>query len=525
MNKRIDYIKKRYKKHESNRNEALRQEFLPEVLELVERPASPIGHVTMIVITLIILFTLLWSIFGRVDQIASARGKIATTNGVQLIQPIKGGMVTEVCVKEGDSVKAGQVIMRLDDSVEDINIKNLRESLNLVKYENELLSTIVMDGDISEYLDASNHLTSKDRDQDSRLKVAKYVSSIQSEYLSKCSELDSAVQQNLLQVSLEEENLSKIKNSKKILKGKKEKIQSLSNGKGPENQGAEKIAHMISKKEKEVEDLEQLCNADAIPLTQLEEAQNELEQLRSDYEVQKSKGIYEEYNYSSSLSEIKEGLASAQADIKNQQKTIEIAKERVTQSKTALDNLKSNFTEKVTSLMNENDLRINTQQADLDIQLVNFNAQELVSPVNGQVKTLEANTVGGVVTAAQIVATVVADDTQLIVEALILNRDIGFIKVGQAVSVKLDSFNFQKYGKLDGTLIHFGPDAILDETIGWVYKGKIAIDKKELNRNGNNAEVIVGMEGTAEVKIGDRRIIDFFLEPLIEHFDSSLKVR
>ncbi|MBQ4529121.1 MAG: HlyD family efflux transporter periplasmic adaptor subunit [Lachnospiraceae bacterium] len=140
-------------------------------------------------------------------------------------------------------------------------------------------------------------------------------------------------------------------------------------------------------------------------------------------------------------------------------------------------------------------------------------------------KTLEVSTVGGVLTASELVATIVPDDAQMLAEVEILNQDIGYVQTGQEAAIKLDTYNFQDYGKLEGVIVSVSPDAIWDEQKGWVYKGKVCIDLEEFKQRNTEVEVAVGMEGTAEVKVDERRILDFFLEPLVEHFDGSLKVR
>ena len=104
-------------------------------------------------------------------------------------------------------------------------------------------------------------------------------------------------------------------------------------------------------------------------------------------------------------------------------------------------------------------------------------------------------------------------------------KDIGFVHVGQEASVKLDAFSFQKYGTVDGTIIHVSPSANEDERLGLVYKVKISIDKKSMNVDGTEVPITSGMTGTAEIKLAERRIIEFFIEPIAEYFDSSLKVR
>ena len=91
--------------------------------------------------------------------------------------------------------------------------------------------------------------------------------------------------------------------------------------------------------------------------------------------------------------------------------------------------------------------------------------------------------------------------------------------------MKMDAFNFQEYGKLEGVIAFVSPDAIFEENKGWIYKVKIAIDDTVFAEKNPEIQIGVGMECTTEIKVGERKIIEFFMEPLVEHFDGSLEVR
>ena len=120
---------------------------------------------------------------------------------------------------------------------------------------------------------------------------------------------------------------------------------------------------------------------------------------------------------------------------------------------------------------------------------------------------------------------IVPSNTPLIVEASLLNKDVGFVEIGQEVSVKFDTFPFQKYGTLKGKVMNISPDAVEDEKMGTVYKLKISLEKQQMIVNGQNVNIVPGMTVSAEIKTGERRIIEFFLEPVIKYVDEGLKLR
>lgn len=151
--------------------------------------------------------------------------------------------------------------------------------------------------------------------------------------------------------------------------------------------------------------------------------------------------------------------------------------------------------------------------------------QTIKSPVNGYVNTVKIHTISGVVAPAEELLTIVPDNTILEVKAKALNQDIGFIKEGMDVSVKVNTFNFQKYGLLNGKVEVIAANSIKDERLGDVYEVFISLENTRLMVEGKEETVKTGMVTTNEIKIGKRRIIEFFIYPLIKYLDESIKVR
>jgi len=151
--------------------------------------------------------------------------------------------------------------------------------------------------------------------------------------------------------------------------------------------------------------------------------------------------------------------------------------------------------------------------------------ERLYSPVNGTVHGLATHTIGGVVTSAQPIISIVPDGTPLIVEAMALNQDIGFIHPGQKAELKLDTFPFQKYGTIDAELYYVSPDAQEDQKIGLVYKVKLKPKRFTIRVKDKDVPIVPGMAVTAEIKTGERRVIEFFISPFIKYVDESLTLR
>ncbi len=164
-------------------------------------------------------------------------------------------------------------------------------------------------------------------------------------------------------------------------------------------------------------------------------------------------------------------------------------------------------------------------QAEIDKATFRNQRQRILSPVEGYVSNLYFHTIGGVVTPAQKLMVVVPSGTGLVMKANVLNKDIGFVKEGMPVSIKIDTFDFQKYGILNGTVRSISKHSAEDEKMGPVYEVFVIPRETTLLVEGKRAPITSGMSLTAEIKVGKRRIIEFFVYPIIKYLDEGIKVR
>jgi hemolysin D len=149
----------------------------------------------------------------------------------------------------------------------------------------------------------------------------------------------------------------------------------------------------------------------------------------------------------------------------------------------------------------------------------------LTAPVGGTVQQLAVHTVGGVVTPAQPLMVIVPRDNVLEVEAMLLNKDIGFVNPGQDAEVKLETFPFTKYGTIHGTVAHVSSDAIQDDRLGLAYLTRVNLARDTIQVENKGVRLSPGMAVTIEVKTGTRRVIEYFLAPLVQYTDESLRER
>jgi hemolysin D len=149
----------------------------------------------------------------------------------------------------------------------------------------------------------------------------------------------------------------------------------------------------------------------------------------------------------------------------------------------------------------------------------------MTAPVAGTVQQLAVSTVGGVVTPAQPLMVIVPKDNVLEVEAMLPNKDIGFVNPGQDAEVKVETFPFTKYGTIQGTIIQVSSDAIQDEKLGLIYSTRVKLARDTLRVENKIVRLSPGMAVTVEVKTGSRRVIEYFLSPLMQVTSESLRER
>lgn len=149
----------------------------------------------------------------------------------------------------------------------------------------------------------------------------------------------------------------------------------------------------------------------------------------------------------------------------------------------------------------------------------------LTAPASGTVQQLAVHTVGGVVTPAQTLMTVVPERKKLLVKAIINNQDIGFIKVGQRAEIKVEAFPFTRYGTLEGTVVQVSNDAEQDDKLGLIFTAQVALPQDRMHIDDRWIDLTPGMAVTAEIKTGKRRLISYLLSPLVQHASNSFHER
>jgi hemolysin D len=150
---------------------------------------------------------------------------------------------------------------------------------------------------------------------------------------------------------------------------------------------------------------------------------------------------------------------------------------------------------------------------------------QLTAPVDGTIQQLAVHTIGGVVTPAQPVMLIVPSDNALEVEAFLENKDIGFVKPHQDAEVKIDTFQYTKYGTIHAAVTSVSHDAISDDKRGLIYAVRVKMERVSIQVDASPVSLSPGMAVSVEIKTGKRRVIEYFLSPLMQNMNESLRER
>jgi len=151
--------------------------------------------------------------------------------------------------------------------------------------------------------------------------------------------------------------------------------------------------------------------------------------------------------------------------------------------------------------------------------------QVLTAPVDGVVQQLNVHTIGGVVTPAEALMVIVPKTLLLEVEARIQNKDIGFVREGQQATLKIEAFPFTRYGTIAGSVVNVSRDAIADEKLGLFYVARVRLSQRELRVEGVDIPLSPGMAVSTEVVTGRRRLLEYFLSPVMQSVSETARER
>ena len=449
-------------------------EFLPAALEIMEKPPSPGLRWLLLSVCGLFTIALAWSFIGKVDVVATASGKVIPSGNVKIIQPIEIGYVRKIHVKNGQHVEAGQLLVELDPTLAGADAAQASQGL---------LTAEVIAARNSALLD---HLQGRGSRFRAPAGTSAEVTATQGDF----------VRSSIAEYEGERASL----------------IQ----------QRAERAAELTGS-EAEISKLRQ-----TLPLIE--------QQLTARQELA-DKGYFSKIR----LLEYEQLKVEHIQNIAVQEANASKARAAMANIDAQLMRLKGSFGKNAVTELSDAQEKTGLSREEVTKSARRQEFQQLRAPVSGTVQQLAISTVGGVVQPAQALMIIVPDDAKVVVEANIMNKDIGFIREGQPVRVKLEAFNFTDYGIVPGVVESISRDAIdmsqpgqqaqRDEQgraqpqQGLVYAARIRLNKRTIRVRGREQIIGPGLAAQAEIKTGERRIIDFLLSPIAQTMDEAGRER
>lgn len=216
--------------------------------------------------------------------------------------------------------------------------------------------------------------------------------------------------------------------------------------------------------------------------------------------------------------ELERDLATQRARLREAQSTLK-----------ETEQTKASYRAETRRLLNDRNAQASSKHQQLNADHSKASQRErltqLTAPVAGVIQQLAIHSVGGVVTSAQPLMIVVPDSAQVTAEVSVANQDIGFVNAGQRAEVKLETFPYTKYGTVSAKVDVVTADAVTDEKKGSYYPATLTLSQKDMAIDGKRVNLSPGMNITAEIKTGQRRIIEYLLSPVQRVGSESLRER
>ena len=461
--------KKFYDKQPQINREKDELEFLPAAIEVLETPVSPLGRATALTIVSLFCFAVLWAYFGKVNVEAMAHGKIIPMSKVKAIQPLQIGKVEAIYVDEGDHVEKGQLLVKLDPTESEVDVNQVRAELKDALLNAHRLEILLKMLD-QETPSADFHASFTDQSPEFAKAMSPKQIELQQWLLNRDLELfasmkgriTASVKQQHAMMGAIDTNIKRLKTMEPLFLEQEKVTKKL------RDKGHVSYVDWLAYKEKQVS-------------------------TTQDLQIQKSK-----------LLEAKAQLTSIKSDGLHQDRQFRAER---------LNRLK------------EYRQKIETNELALTKAKEREQNQYLTAPVAGIVQQLQVHTIGGVVQPAQPIMVIVPEYVELEVEAMALNKDIGFIREGMPVEIKVDSYPYTKYGLVMGTVRKVSRDAIEQEGLGLVYPIRVTLGENRILVEDHWNKLQPGMTVEVDVSTGKRRLIEYFLAPFIKYQDESLRER
>lgn len=436
--------------------------FLPAALSLQETPVHPAPRRLAFALIVLFLIALLWSVVGQIDIVAVASGRIVVSERSKLVQPLERSVVRRVLVKDGDPVEAGQVLVELDPTSASADKTSIDEQLKSA--QSELLRTRALSQVIQRPAllpDLGGVLPAGWSESDARAARAQ-LNDEWSDITAKLARAAAEIQRREAEIATVRQMVAKLETTLPIARQREADFRQLA------EQGF-MSAHANQDRTRERIELERDLATQRARLAEAAATLKESENARTAFLAETRRNLSER---------------EAAAELRRQQGIQEQAK--------------AAQRERLTTLK---------------------------APVAGTVQQLAVHTEGGVVTEAQPLMVIVPTGAQVTAEVTLENKDIGFVRAGQSAEIKLETFPYTRYGTVGAVVRTVTADAVNDEKRGAIFPVTLVLARSHVDVDGTAVKLSPGMNLTAEIKTGRRRIIEYLLSPIQRAASESLRER
>jgi len=427
-------------------------EFLPAALEIVETPPPPAGRLLMWVIMLFFVIALVWSIWGQVDEVAIAPGKVIPAGYTKVIQAEDKGIVRKINVANGSVVKEGDILIELDTVLTEADVSLLEKQRGYYELN---LARLYAERDKKRFTPPQGASRTDVIEQQVNL------------FNSRAAELQSKID-----VLKEHELTAKAE-----------------------------LNNSLKRHEKYVQ---------IYPI--IAEQKSRAETLVGDGTM----SLFEYQNYQQREIEIKQDMLSAAEEVKRARHTVQ-------EQEKELRRVKNEWDSDIAAMILDSQRQLLTIEEDLVKAKEKHRLSRISSPIDGVVQQLEVHTIGAVLSPAQPIMLIVPADSPIEFEIWLDNKDIGFVHAGQSAEIKVETFGFQRYGTLDAIVKSVAAESKQDETRGLIYQAFLISSRDYFIVGDQRVPLMSGMAVTGEIKIRQKRIIQYFLDTFRTYISESMR--
>lgn len=462
--------------------------FLPAALSLQETPPHPAPRRVIWAVIALFCIALLWACFGQVDIVAVAPGRIEVSEGTKLVQPLEASVVKAIHVKDGDKVKAGDVLIELDPTMAQADSSRVTQERASALSETWRTQALLAAFTAKSSSRASSPALPKDFDS---------------------SEALSDAQRSQVKAQLDAEWQD--------LQAQRAKLRA-----------------DIETKQAEIATVREQITKLVTTLPLLQKREDDFTELSKQGFVSQHAG----QDRTRARIEMEQDLSTYRA----RREETKAALQQAEQARTA-------WVADTINKLNDRHAKADLQQRQLAQDATKATQRErltrLSAPTSGTVQQLAVHTTGGVVTPAQVLMVVVPEQAEVTAEVTLENKDIGFVNAGQPVEIKLETFPFTRYGTVAATVESITADAVVRAPQqaqreegrgdsgssapaspgGAVFPATVKLHTNHINVDGKSIKLSPGMNVTAEIKTGQRRVIEYLLSPVQTYASESLRER